>query len=150
MLPFIVFFYLTLKFSLYKITALLLFIITWYTCSYFCFKCKCQTTYLTPLKFEPLKGLWTLSCEEVKGFWGVLKPVNLKRCHIATSVLVLLREIGNYWSVIQESQLGETTWDIVFVDERSRLLTPNPLTLTAVGSNPNRDFGFFHVRKLSS
>jgi hypothetical protein len=24
------------------------------------------------------------------------------------------------------------------------------LPLTAVGSNPDRDFGFFHVRKLSS
>jgi hypothetical protein len=25
----------------------------------------------------------------------------------------------------------------------------NHLPLTAVGSNPNREFGFFHVRKLS-
>jgi hypothetical protein len=25
-----------------------------------------------------------------------------------------------------------------------------PLALTAVGSNLNRDFGFFHIRKLSS
>jgi hypothetical protein len=26
----------------------------------------------------------------------------------------------------------------------------NHLPLTSVGSNPDRDFGFFHVRKLSS
>jgi hypothetical protein len=31
-----------------------------------------------------------------------------------------------------------------------KLLTSNYLPLTAVGSNPDRDFGFFHVRKLSS
>jgi hypothetical protein len=30
------------------------------------------------------------------------------------------------------------------------LLPSNHLPLTAVGSNPNRNFGFFHVRKLSS
>jgi hypothetical protein len=30
-----------------------------------------------------------------------------------------------------------------------RLLTSNHLPLTAVGSNPDRDYGFFHVRKLS-
>jgi hypothetical protein len=31
-----------------------------------------------------------------------------------------------------------------------RSLTSNHLPLTAVGSKPDRDFGFFHVRKLSS
>jgi hypothetical protein len=36
------------------------------------------------------------------------------------------------------------------VAEWLRLLTSNHLLLTAVGSNPYRDFGFFHVRKLSS
>jgi superfamily II DNA/RNA helicase len=29
-------------------------------------------------------------------------------------------------------------------------ITSNHLPLTAVGSNPDRDFGFYHVRKLSS
>jgi hypothetical protein len=36
------------------------------------------------------------------------------------------------------------------VAEWLRSLTSNHLPLTAVGSNPDRDFGFFHVRKLSS
>jgi desulfoferrodoxin (superoxide reductase-like protein) len=31
-----------------------------------------------------------------------------------------------------------------------RLLTSKHLPLTAVGSNFNREFGFFHMRKLSS
>jgi hypothetical protein len=31
-----------------------------------------------------------------------------------------------------------------------RSFSSNYFPLTAVGSNPNRDFGFFHVRKLSS
>jgi hypothetical protein len=31
-----------------------------------------------------------------------------------------------------------------------RLLTSNHLPLSTVGSNPDRDFGFFHVRKLST
>jgi hypothetical protein len=31
-----------------------------------------------------------------------------------------------------------------------RSLTSNHLSLTAVGSNPYRDFGFFHMRNLSS
>jgi hypothetical protein len=31
-----------------------------------------------------------------------------------------------------------------------RSLTSNNLPFTAVGLNPYRDFGFFHVRKLSS
>jgi hypothetical protein len=31
-----------------------------------------------------------------------------------------------------------------------RSFTSNHLPLTAVGSNPDRDFGLFHVRKLSS
>jgi hypothetical protein len=34
--------------------------------------------------------------------------------------------------------------------ERLRSLTSNHLPLTAVGSNPDKDFGFFHMRKLSS
>jgi hypothetical protein len=36
------------------------------------------------------------------------------------------------------------------VAEWLRSLTSNLLPLTAVGSNPGRDFGFFHVRKLFS
>jgi hypothetical protein len=36
------------------------------------------------------------------------------------------------------------------VAEWLRSLTSNHLPLTAVGSNPDRDFGFFHERKLSS
>jgi hypothetical protein len=36
------------------------------------------------------------------------------------------------------------------VAEWLRSLTSNHLPLTAVGSNLDRDFGFFHVRKLSS
>jgi hypothetical protein len=36
------------------------------------------------------------------------------------------------------------------VAEWLRFLTSNHLPLTAVGLNPDRDFGFFHVRKLSS
>jgi hypothetical protein len=36
------------------------------------------------------------------------------------------------------------------VAEWLRSLTSNHLPLTAVGSNPGRDFGFFHVMKLSS
>jgi hypothetical protein len=36
------------------------------------------------------------------------------------------------------------------VAEWLRSLTSNHFPLTAVGSNPDRDFGFFHVRKLSS
>jgi hypothetical protein len=36
------------------------------------------------------------------------------------------------------------------VAEWLRSLTSNHLPLTPVGSNPERDFGFFHVRKLSS
>jgi hypothetical protein len=36
------------------------------------------------------------------------------------------------------------------VAEWLRSLTSNHLPLTAVGSNPDRDFEFFHVRKLSS
>jgi hypothetical protein len=36
------------------------------------------------------------------------------------------------------------------VDEWLRSLISNHLPLTAVGSNPDRDFGFFHVMKLSS
>jgi hypothetical protein len=36
------------------------------------------------------------------------------------------------------------------VAEWLRSLTLNHLPLTAVGSNPDRDFGFFHVGKLSS
>jgi hypothetical protein len=35
------------------------------------------------------------------------------------------------------------------VAEWLKSLTSNNLPLTAVGSNPDRDFGFFHVRKLS-
>jgi hypothetical protein len=31
-----------------------------------------------------------------------------------------------------------------------RTLISNHMSLTAVGSNSDRDFGFFHVRKLSS
>jgi hypothetical protein len=38
----------------------------------------------------------------------------------------------------------------VYVAEWLRSLTSNHLPLTAVGSNPNRDIGFFYVRKLSS
>jgi hypothetical protein len=38
----------------------------------------------------------------------------------------------------------------VSVAEWLRSLTSNHLPLTAVSSNPDRDFGFFHVRKLSS
>jgi hypothetical protein len=36
------------------------------------------------------------------------------------------------------------------VAEWLRSFTSNHLPLTAVGSNPDRDFGLFHVRKLSS
>jgi hypothetical protein len=36
------------------------------------------------------------------------------------------------------------------VAEWLRSLTSNLLPITAVGSNPDRDFGFFNVRKLSS
>jgi hypothetical protein len=36
------------------------------------------------------------------------------------------------------------------VAEWLRSLTSNHLPLTAVGSNLDRDLGFFHVRKLSS
>jgi hypothetical protein len=36
------------------------------------------------------------------------------------------------------------------VAEWLRSLTSNHLPITAVGSNPERGFGFFHVRKLSS
>jgi hypothetical protein len=36
------------------------------------------------------------------------------------------------------------------VAEWLRSLNSNHLPLTAVGSNPDRDFEFFHVRKLSS
>jgi hypothetical protein len=36
------------------------------------------------------------------------------------------------------------------VAEWLRSLASNNLPLTAVGSNPDRDFGFFRVRKLSS
>jgi hypothetical protein len=36
------------------------------------------------------------------------------------------------------------------VAEWLRSLASNHLPLTAVGSNPDKDFGFFHVRKLSS
>jgi hypothetical protein len=35
------------------------------------------------------------------------------------------------------------------VAEWLKSFTLNHLPLTAVGSNPDRDFGFFHVRKLS-
>jgi hypothetical protein len=38
----------------------------------------------------------------------------------------------------------------VSVAEGLRSLTSSHLPLTAVGSNPCRDFGFFHVRRLSS
>jgi hypothetical protein len=41
---------------------------------------------------------------------------------------------------------GLNIWSVA---ELLRSLTSNHLPLTAVGSNPYRDFGFFHVRKLS-
>jgi hypothetical protein len=47
-------------------------------------------------------------------------------------------------SVVSHAQAGAS------VAEWLRSLTLNHLPLTAVGWNPYRDFGFFHVRKLSS
>jgi hypothetical protein len=56
-----------------------------------------------------------------------------------SSVRILLMK---YWRIVLYyiMQPVETTWR----------KTSNHLPLTAVGSNPDRDFGFFHVRKLSS
>jgi hypothetical protein len=47
----------------------------------------------------------------------------------------------------------ETTFKLLYgasVAEWFTSLTSNHLPLTAVGSNPDRDFGFFYVRKLFS
>jgi hypothetical protein len=51
----------------------------------------------------------------------------------------LTKQKNNIYSIQKEA----------FVAEWLSLLILNHLSLTAVGWNPNRDIGFYHVRKLS-
>jgi hypothetical protein len=49
-----------------------------------------------------------------------------------------------------ENIAGKMNWNKTIEDKWLRSLISNHLPLTAVGSNPDRDFVLFHVRKLSS